>query len=83
MSRPRQAHLDGVLLKPMAQVSQTILKAANMHRQGYPVRMLCPTIKPTDCVATHMALNGFLCYLSNSATPLQVFAVSRLHDPVL
>ena len=37
-------NLSRVLLEAMAQVSQAIMKAGNVHRERYPVGMLCSMI---------------------------------------
>ena len=60
------AYLDIMLLKAMTQMSEAILQAACMHRQGYPVRVLCPMVQPVDTAVICMAQNSFLCYLSQT-----------------
>ena len=40
----QMAYLNITLLKPMAQVAKAVLQAAHMHRQRYPVRVLCAMI---------------------------------------
>ena len=65
-------HLDSMLVEAMTQVGQTVLKAVNMHRQSYPVGMLCSMIKPVYCLATCMTLDSFLCNLRDTTNSVYV-----------